>query len=133
MNLPLLGLMFLTLQNKLIKYEEKCLADVSPFCYLVFNKTKLGKIMIGIECLINSLNKATVLEVKRDKNSFITVSIRIPTDDLDDIYNVCSNGCGFILHWEGMEMITEDITFSKEDFKLLHKEVLKELMERAGE
>ena len=27
----------------LIKYTEKCLADVSPFCYLVFIKTKLGK------------------------------------------------------------------------------------------
>ena len=34
--------MFLKLQNKLIKYEEKCLADVSPFCYLVFNKTNVG-------------------------------------------------------------------------------------------
>ena len=88
--------------------------------------------MIDIECLINSLNKATVLEVKRDKNSFITVSIRIPTNDLDEIYSVFSGGKGFILHWEGMDLITEDITFSKEDFNLLHKEVLKELMKREG-
>ena len=89
--------------------------------------------MIDIEYLINSLNKATVLEVKRDKNSFIAVSIHIPTDDLDDIYNVYSNGCGFILHWEGMEMITEDICLLKEDFSLLYIEVLKELMKRAGD
>ena len=89
--------------------------------------------MYEIRDLINNLNKATVLEVKRDKNSFITVSIHIPTNDLDDIYSVFSGGKGFILHWEGMDFITEDITFSKEDFNLLHKEVLKELMKRAGE
>lgn len=89
--------------------------------------------MIDIEYLINSLNKATVLEVKCDKNSFITVSIHIPTNDLDDMYSLSSGGKGFILHWEGMDLITEDITFSKEDFNLLHKEVLKELMQRAGD
>ena len=89
--------------------------------------------MYEIRDLINNLNKATVLEVKRDKNSFITVSIRIPTTDLDDMYSVFSGGKGFILHWEGMDLITEDITFSKEDFNLLHKEVLKELMKRNGE
>ena len=89
--------------------------------------------MIGIEYLINSLNKASVLEVKRDKNSFITVSIHIPTNGLDDKYTVFSGGKGFVLHWEDMDLITEDITFSKEDFNLLHKEVLKDLMKRAGE
>ena len=88
--------------------------------------------MIDIEYLINSLNKATVLEVKRDKNSFTTVSIHIPTNDLDEIYSIFSGGKGFILHWEDMNLITEDITCSKEDFKLLYKEVLKELMKRAG-
>ena len=88
--------------------------------------------MLNIKDLINNLNKATVLEVKRDKNSFITVSIRTPTNDLDEIYSVFSGGKGFILHWKGMDLITEYITFSKEDFNLLHKEVLKELMKRAG-
>ena len=88
--------------------------------------------MIDIQYLINSLNKATVLEVKRDKNSFITVSIHIPTNDLDEIYSVFSGGKGFILHWEDMDLITKDVAFSKEDFNLLHKEVLKELMKRAG-
>ena len=88
---------------------------------------------INIKDLISNLNKATVLEVKRDKNYFITVSIHMPTNDLDEIYSVFSGGKGFVLHWEYMEMITEDITFSKEDFNLLHNEVLKELMKRAGE
>ena len=88
---------------------------------------------INIKDLINSLNKATVLEVKRDKNSFTTASIHIPTNDLDEIYSVFSGGKGFILHWEGMDLITEDITFIKEDFNLLHKEVLKELLKRVGE
>lgn len=88
--------------------------------------------MINIKDLINNLNKATVLEVKRDKNSFIAVSIHIPTNDLDEIYSVFSGGKGFILHWEGMDLITEDITLSKEAFNLLHKEVLKELMKREG-
>ena len=87
---------------------------------------------INIKDLINSLNKATVLEVKRDKNSFTTVSIHTPTNDLDDMYSLFSGGKGFILHWEGMDLITEDITFSKEGFNLLHKEVLKELMKRKG-
>ena len=102
------------------------------FVILYLSKQTLERTMIDIEYLINSLNKASVLEVKRDKNSFITVSIHIPTNDLDDIYSVFSGGNGFILHWEGMDFITEDITFSKEDFNLLHKEVLKELMKRAG-
>ena len=88
---------------------------------------------INIKDLIKSLNKATVLEVKRDKNSFTTVSIHIPTNDLDEMYSIFSGGKGFVLHWEGMDLITEDITFSKEDFNLLHNEVLKELMKRAGE
>ena len=89
--------------------------------------------MLNIKDLINNLNKASVLEVKRDKNSFTTVSIHIPTNDLDDMYSVSSGGKGFVLHWEDMDLITEDITFSKGDFNLLHKEVLKELMKRAGE
>ena len=90
--------------------------------------------MINVQDLINNLNKATVLEVKRDKNSFIIVSIHIPTDDLDDIYSVYSNGGGFILHWEGVEMvISNDICLLKEDFSLLYIEVLKELMKREGD
>ena len=89
--------------------------------------------MYEIRDLINNLNKATVIEVKRDKNSFIAVSIHIPTNDLDVIYNVYNNGGGFILHWEGMEMITKDICLLKEDFSLLYIEVLKELMKRAGD
>ena len=88
--------------------------------------------MINIKDLINNLNKATVLEVKRDKNSFITVSIYMPTDDLDVIYSIFSGGQGFVLNWEDMNLITEDITFSKEDFNLIYKEVLKELMKREG-
>ena len=103
------------------------------FVILCLTKQNLERIMIDIEYLINSLNKASVLEVKRDKNSFTTVSIHIPTNDLDEIYSVFSGGKGFVLHWEGMDLITEDITFSKEEFSLLHKEVLKELMKRAGE
>ena len=106
---------------------------LSFFITIYLTKQTLEGIMIDIEHLINSLNKATVLEVKRDKNSFTTVSIHIPTNDLDDMYSLFSGGKGFVLHWEGMNLITEDITFSKEDFNLLHKEVLKELMKRAGE
>ena len=88
--------------------------------------------MLNIKDLINNLNKATVLEVKRDKNSFTTVSIHIPTNDLDDIYSVFSGGKGFILHWESMDLITKDISLLKEDFSLLCIEVLKELMKREG-
>ena len=89
--------------------------------------------MYEIRDLINNLNKASALEVKHDKNSFITVSIHIPTNDLDDMYSVSSGGKGFVLHWEGMEMITKDICLLKEDFSLLYIEVLKELMKRAGD
>ena len=106
---------------------------LSFFITIYLTKQTLEGIMIDIEHLINNLNKATVLEVKRDKNSFTTVSIHIPTNDLDVIYNVYNNGGGFILHWEGMEMITKDICLLKEDFSLLYIEVLKELMKRAGD
>ena len=105
---------------------------LSFFITIYLTKQTLEGIMIDIEHLINNLNKATVLEVKRDKNSFTTMSIHIPTNDLDEIYSVFSGGKGFSLHWEGMDLITEDITFSKEDFSLLYKEVLKELMQREG-
>ena len=105
---------------------------LSFFITIYLTKQTLERIMIDIEYLISNLNKATALEVKRDKNSFITMSIHIPTNDLDEIYNVFSGGKGFTLHWEGMDLIIGDITFSKEDFKLLHKEVLKELMKREG-
>ena len=105
---------------------------LSFFITIYLTKQTLEGIMTDIEHLINNLNKATVLEVKRDKNSFTTVSIHIPTNDLDDMHSLSSGGKGFVLHWEGMDLITEDITFSKEDFNLLHKEVLKELMKRAG-
>ena len=88
--------------------------------------------MINIKDLINNLNKATVLEVKHGRSSFIGVTIHIPTNDLDDIYSVYSNGGGFTLHWEGIEMITEDICLLKEDFSLLYIEVLKELIKREG-
>ena len=88
---------------------------------------------IDIKYLVSNLDKATVLEVKRDKNSFTAVSIHIPTNDLDEIYSVFSGGKGFILHWEGMDLITEDICLLKEDFSLLYIEVLKELMKREGD
>ena len=87
---------------------------------------------INIKDLINNLNKATVLEVKHGRGLLISVVIHIPTTDLDVMYTLYNSGNGFILHWEGMDLITEDTTFSKEDFNLLHKEVLKELMKRAG-
>ena len=89
--------------------------------------------MINIKDLISNLNKATVLEVKHGRSSFVGLTIHIPTNDLDEIYSVFSGGKGFVLHWEGMDLITEDVAFSKEDFNLLHKEVLKELMKRAGD
>ena len=106
---------------------------LSFFITIYLTKQTLDRNMIDIKYLINNLNKATVLEVKRDKNSFITVSIHIPTNDLDDIYSVFSGGKGFILHWKGMDLITEDITLSKEEFSLLYIEILKELMKRVGE
>ena len=84
--------------------------------------------MINIKDLISNLNKATALEVKHGRSSFVGLTIHMPTNDLDEIYSVFSGGKGFILHWKGMDLITEDITLSKEDFNLLHKEVLKELM-----
>ena len=107
---------------------------LSFFITIYLTKQTLERIMIDTEYLTNSLNKATVLEVKRDKNSFTTVSIHIPTNDLDDIYNVYSNGRCFILHWEGMELVNKDTCLLlKEDFSLLYIEVLKELMKRAGD
>lgn len=88
--------------------------------------------MINTKDLINNLNKATVFEVKHEISSFIRISISIPTDDLDVTYSLYNSGVGLKLYWEGMDMIQEDINLTAEDFKLLHKEVLKELMKRSG-
>lgn len=89
--------------------------------------------MIDIKYLINNLNKATVIEVKHGGGLVVGVTVHVPTTDLDNIYTLYNSGKGFMLYWEDMDMVTKDVCFLKEDFKLLHKEVLKELMNRIGE
>ena len=88
--------------------------------------------MFNIRDLINSLNKASTLSISLGKDEYVSISISLPTDDLDISYCLSNCGKGFILHWEDMNMINEDITFTKEVFSLLYIEVLKELMKRSG-
>ena len=84
--------------------------------------------MFNINELIENLNKATKITTTLGEYGYKSVSLSFPTNDLDVSYSFYSMGNGHILRWEGMDMINEDIHFTKEDFSVLYIEVLKELL-----
>lgn len=88
--------------------------------------------MFNINKLIESLNKATKITTTLGEFGYKSVSLSFPTSDLDINYSLYSMGNGHILRWEGMDMINEEIHFTKEEFVVLYIEVLKELMKREG-
>ena len=89
--------------------------------------------MFNINELIESLNKSTKITTSLGEYGYKSVSLSFPTNDLDIHYSLYSMGNGHILRWEDMDMINEEIHFTKEDFSVLYIEVLKELMKREGE
>lgn len=89
--------------------------------------------MFNIKEIIENLNKATKITTTLGEYRYKSVSLSFPTSDLDIHYSFYSMGKGHILRWEGMDMINEEIHFTKEDFSVLYIEVLKELMKREGE
>ena len=100
--------------------------------YPISNETKEVYIMFNINEVIENLNKATKIITSLGEYGFKSVSLSFPTNDLDIYYSLYSMGNGHILRWEGMNMINEEIHFTKEDFSVLYVEVLKELMKREG-
>ena len=84
--------------------------------------------MFNINELIENLNKATKITTTLGEYGYKSVSLSFPTNDLDVSYSFYSMGNGHILRWEGMDMINEEIHFTKEDFSVLYIEVLKELL-----
>ena len=89
--------------------------------------------MFNINELIESLNKAIKITTSLGEHGYKSVSLSFPTNDLDIHHSFYSMGNGHILRWEDMDMINEEIHFTKEDFGVLYIEVLKELMKREGE
>lgn len=89
--------------------------------------------MFNINEIIESLSEATKITTSLGEYEYKSVSLSFPTNDLDISYSFYSIGNGNILRWEGMDMINEEIHFTKEDFGVLYIEVLKELMKREGE
>ena len=89
--------------------------------------------MFNIDELIENLNKATKIATNLGDYGYKSVSLSFPTNDLDISYSLYSMGNGHILRWGDMDMINEEIHFTKEDFGALYIEVLKELMKREGE
>lgn len=88
--------------------------------------------MFNINEVIENLNKATKITTALGEYGYKSVSLSFPTNDLDIHHSFYSMGNGHILRWEGMDMINEEIHFTKEDFSVLYIEVLKELMKREG-
>ena len=88
--------------------------------------------MFNINELIESLNKATKITTSLGEYGYKSVSLSFPSNDLDIHYSLYSMGNGHILCWKWMDMINEEIHFTKEDFSVLYIEVLKELMKRGG-
>ena len=88
--------------------------------------------MFNINELIESLNKAIKITTSLGEHGYKSVSLSFPTNDLDVSYSFYSMGNGHILRWEGVDMINEEIHFTKEDFGVLYIEVLNELMKREG-
>ena len=88
--------------------------------------------MPNINEVIENLNKATKITTTLGEYGYKSVSLSFPTTDLDVSYSFYSMGNGHILRWEDMDMINEEIHFTKEDFGVLYIEVLKELMKREG-
>ena len=89
--------------------------------------------MFNTNKLIESLNKSTKITTSLGEYGYKSVSLSFPTNDLDIHYSFYSMGGGHILRWEDMDMINEEIHFTKEEFGVLYIEVLKELMKRGGE
>lgn len=88
--------------------------------------------MFNINELIESLNKATKITTSLGEYGYKSVSLSFPTNDLDVSYSFYSMGGGNVLRWEGMDMISENIRFTRKEFAVLYIEVLKELMKREG-
>ena len=88
--------------------------------------------MFNINEVIENLNKATKITTTLGEYGYKSVSLSFPTNDLDVSYSFYSMGGGNVIRWEGMDMINEEIHFTKEDFSVLYIEVLKELMKREG-
>ena len=89
--------------------------------------------MFNTNKLIESLNKSTKITTSLGEYGYKSVSLSFPTSDVDIHYSFYSMGGGNVIRWEGMDMINEEIHFTKEDFGVLYIEVLKELMKREGE
>jgi hypothetical protein len=89
--------------------------------------------MFNINEIIENLNKATKIATNLGEYGYKSVSLSFPTNDLDIHYSFYSMSNGHILRWEDMDMINEEIHFTKKDFSVLYIEVLKELMKREGE
>lgn len=89
--------------------------------------------MFNINEIVESLNKATKITTTLGDYGYKSVSLSFPTNDLDVSYSFYSTGNGHTIRWEDMDMINEEIHFTKEDFSVLYIEVLKELMKREGE
>lgn len=86
--------------------------------------------MFNITSLISNLDKASTITTSLGLHGYRSISISFPTEDLDISYSLYSTGTGHILRWEGMEMINEEIHFTKEEFHVIYVEVLKELAKR---
>lgn len=86
--------------------------------------------MFNLENILSSLSKAVVIEIMSGRCGHKKIMLSFPTNDLDESYSFYSCGEGFLVKWEGMDLINEDFKIDKDDFAALYKECLKELFNR---
>ena len=121
------------IQNNWINMRDCSWQSSLFFVILCLSDRMLENEMFNINETIEKLNKATKITTSLGEHGYKSISLSFPTSDLDISYSFYSMGNGYILRWEGMDMINEEIHFTKEDFSVLYIEVLKELMKREGE
>lgn len=86
--------------------------------------------MLSLENILSSLSKAVVIEIMSGRYGHKKIMLSFPTNDLDESYSLYSYGKGFLIKWEGMDLINEDFKIDKDDFTNLYKECINEILKR---
>ena len=86
--------------------------------------------MFNSENILSNLSNAVVIEIMSGRYDYKSITLKFPTNDLDESYVITNSGKGFSVKWEGMDLISEDFKIDKGEFVTLYKECLKELIKR---
>lgn len=86
--------------------------------------------MFNLENILSNLRNAAVIEIMCGRYGYKSVTLKFPTNDLDESYTITSSGEGFFVKWKEMDLISEDFKINEDAFVAVYKECLKELFKR---